>query len=333
MIRRAVGKLRALVGRSLGGGRTRPVILMYHRVGQTTPDPWRLSVRATKFRDQMQWLAKHRRVMAMQAFVEQHAAGALPRDAVAITFDDGYADNANLAQPILKEAGLPATLFVVSGAIGQRQPFWWDSLARLVLSGSSECDASLMIGGDEAPMRWQGEQVAHGSWHSDLPPQGPREAAYLAIWRRLQRISEDERQSALLSLRNILGEEDSAADRAMDGAELADLAGAGVFAIGGHSVTHPALSALSSADLHAEVRGSLDFCRTLTGQGPIGFAYPYGDLNSAVREAVIAAGFAWACATRRAAVRPDDDRFALPRLGVGDWSASELEREIASLSV
>jgi peptidoglycan/xylan/chitin deacetylase (PgdA/CDA1 family) len=333
MFRRIARRLRTLVRRRLVGDPIRPVILMYHRVGQVSPDPWRLAVQPANFNDQMQWLAQHRRVMSMQDFVDQHAAGTLPREAVAITFDDGYADNALEAQPVLKQVGLPATLFVVSGAIGRRQPFWWDTLARLILNGAGDCDASLSLDGEELPLRWRREDVAQADWHCDVPPPGPREAAYLAVWRKLQRASEEERQAAIQALRNILGDEDSPSDRAMDEAEFADLAKAGVFTVAGHSETHPALSALSPAEVEGELRHSFVFSRTVVPTGPVGFAYPYGDLNNAVREAVIAAGFAWACSTRRAALRADDDRFALPRLGVGDWSAAEMSREIATLSV
>jgi peptidoglycan/xylan/chitin deacetylase (PgdA/CDA1 family) len=50
--------------------------------------------------------------------------------AVAITFDDGYADLLANAKPLLERADVPATAFVVAGGLGR--PFWWDELAALL---------------------------------------------------------------------------------------------------------------------------------------------------------------------------------------------------------
>ena len=328
----ALPHLRERTRQVFGIGPNRPIILMYHRVGHATPDPWQLSVTPTHFQDQLEWLAKTRIVLPMRAFIDRHVAGTLPPTATAITFDDGYADNLIEAQPILKHAGLTATLFVVSNAIGRPQSFWWDTLARGILATSSDCDSSFAIAGEVVPIKWRRDQLAAKDWRYDMPPSGPRETAYMAIWRRMQRISEHQRQSALLSLRHILGDENGKSDRAMDSTELEQLAAAGVFAIGGHSATHPALTALSSVDLEYELRESFAFCCSITKGEPVGFAYPYGDVSGPVRAAVIDAGFAWACSTHRSAVRPDDDRYAMPRMCIGNWPAPELARHIVSLT-
>ena len=55
---------------------------------------------------------------------------------MAITFDDGYADNAKLAGPILEGLGMPATFFITAGVVGSGREFWWDRLANLLLSSS-----------------------------------------------------------------------------------------------------------------------------------------------------------------------------------------------------
>jgi len=52
---------------------------------------------------------------------------------VAVTLDDGYRDVATRARPLLEDAGVPATAFVLTGDAGT-QP-WWDDLARLLRPG------------------------------------------------------------------------------------------------------------------------------------------------------------------------------------------------------
>ena len=89
---------------------------MYHHV---SPAPGLVTVSPATFRAQMSWLARHgyRSVGAddLAAFLEGQA---LPAKSVMITFDDGYLDNWVHAHPVLAELGLSATLFVVTGWLG-----------------------------------------------------------------------------------------------------------------------------------------------------------------------------------------------------------------------
>ena len=54
--------------------------------------------------------------------------GRLPRRAVAITFDDGYADSLYAVSPLCERFDLPATVFVTAGYLDGRREFWWDDL-------------------------------------------------------------------------------------------------------------------------------------------------------------------------------------------------------------
>lgn len=83
-------------------------ILTYHSVGARKHE---MNVPPPVFREQMQWLAGHLPVISLA-----QAAQGLP--GIAITFDDGYADNLTGAAPVLHELGLPATVFIVAGAMG-----------------------------------------------------------------------------------------------------------------------------------------------------------------------------------------------------------------------
>jgi peptidoglycan/xylan/chitin deacetylase (PgdA/CDA1 family) len=128
-------------------GRGRLTVLTYHQVDDTTDDGSTVTVAA--FRQQMQFLKKHYRVVPL---VE--AVAALDRRGhgdrlVAITFDDGYLDNATIAAPILRALDLPASFFVSTDMIGTTRPFphdveqgrppqahmSWDDLRSLAASG------------------------------------------------------------------------------------------------------------------------------------------------------------------------------------------------------
>ncbi len=104
---------------------SRPTILVYHAIGpiQSADDHVRLSVPHGVFVRQMHFLERHRRVVSLAEAMDHRYERGRPR--VAITFDDGYRCVRELALPVLEECGFPATVFVPTGAIGDRNT--WDS--------------------------------------------------------------------------------------------------------------------------------------------------------------------------------------------------------------
>ena len=109
-------------------------ILAYHRVAELrdTPAVDLRSVSATPavFARQMHHLARHYHVISMPQFLNAIEKGApLPKRAVLITFDDAYADFAEIAWPILKRFQLPATMFVPTAYPDHpERAFWSDKL-------------------------------------------------------------------------------------------------------------------------------------------------------------------------------------------------------------
>ncbi|HWC74416.1 MAG TPA: polysaccharide deacetylase family protein [Gemmatimonadales bacterium] len=81
--------------------------------------------RAT-FERQMHWLREHYAVVPLDEFVGRLARGKPLRGVAAITFDDGYAGVFAYAWPLLRDLGLPATVFIVADAPGRQEGFWWD---------------------------------------------------------------------------------------------------------------------------------------------------------------------------------------------------------------
>ena len=118
----------ALAWRSLDALRGEPwpyCAVAFHRVWDGSRDE--LSYHPGAFDQLCRYWRDHFEVITLDRLLLRLARGYARREpALAITFDDGYADNAEIAAPILDRLGLNATFFVSTGAIGARNPFAWD---------------------------------------------------------------------------------------------------------------------------------------------------------------------------------------------------------------
>jgi peptidoglycan/xylan/chitin deacetylase (PgdA/CDA1 family) len=102
-------------------------VLIYHHVGPLRAGtPRSLTVLPDRFREQMAWLARHgfQPVTLARTIAWWAGESELPSRAVAITFDDGYADLAEWAFPVLAAHDFPSTVFVVSAHLGETNS--WD---------------------------------------------------------------------------------------------------------------------------------------------------------------------------------------------------------------
>ncbi len=298
--------------------RPAPAILMYHRVASLEADPWSLAVSPAAFDEQLTALKTSRTVLSMTTFVERLSQGDLPADAVAITFDDGYVDNLTEACPALERHGLPATMFVTTGTIGSGREFWWDTLTRLILERDGPIDTAFSIGGEPVSLV--------------LPPRSrpsPDRAAYTKIWSLMRAANPDEREIALQHLAGAVRAPPARdGDLPMDAEQLAVLAANEQVEVGAHSVSHPRLSALTPEDQRREIEQSRDACVAMIGRAVSGFAYPFGEVGADTAALARQAGFTYACTTRSACVRADDDLFDLPRVAAADEGGEDLLRRL-----
>jgi peptidoglycan/xylan/chitin deacetylase (PgdA/CDA1 family) len=100
----------------------------------------------------------------------------------------------------------------------------------------------------------------------------------------------------------------------MSADQVGELAAAGM-EIGSHSATHRRLAGIGADQLEAEVTGSRARLGELLGTPVRGFAYPYGSMDAAARQAVHDAGYDWACAVQASVA--ELGFMALPRVYVG----------------
>jgi peptidoglycan/xylan/chitin deacetylase (PgdA/CDA1 family) len=96
--------------------------------------------------------------------------------------------------------------------------------------------------------------------------------------------------------------------------QVSELAAAGM-EIGSHSATHTRLAGIGAGQLATEVSGSRAALAELAGAPIRGFAYPYGSMDAAARQAVRDAGYDYACAVETP--RTELGLMALPRIYVG----------------
>ena len=98
-------------------------ILIYHRV-LPEPDPLLPDLPdVARFRWQMQLLADYFRPLPLAEAAQRLAGGDLPPRSVCVTFDDGYRDNLDCALPVLEQFGIPVTVFVATGFLGDGMMF------------------------------------------------------------------------------------------------------------------------------------------------------------------------------------------------------------------
>lgn len=117
-------------------------VLVYHRIGrEDSPDG--LVVSRASFAEQMRRLRRLCSPMSLGRALAGLEGAPLPPRAVAVTFDDGYADTFESALPVLRRFGIPATVFVTTGyldgsvALGGpgSRPLSWPALRALRRAG------------------------------------------------------------------------------------------------------------------------------------------------------------------------------------------------------
>ena len=286
---------RLFIGRPIFGRS----ILIYHRIAKADFDPWNLAVSADEFERQLVSL-RSKTVLPLREFVKLHQQNRLPRSAVAITFDDGYACNALVAAPALQSFGYPATFFVVSDAIARPEEFWWDQLEFIYRAPEFDYGTAIRLLIPYSSNGLGGNSLTRVA-RSLLPS---FESGSL-----LRRLSTKERRRYLDDLRDHMGlkKEMRPTHRPMTAAELRVLAANPLFEIGGHTATHPSLPKLDPVEQRQEIVSNARFLEAKLGTPIRSFSYPFGDWERITRDIVIAAGFECALTAKHRRVQPGDN--------------------------
>lgn len=329
-------RLRRIVRRRKPAG----LILMYHRVAEGGTDPWGLCVAPRHFDEHLDVLKRTRRLLPLQKLAEAAARDRLPRGAVAITFDDGYADNALVARPLLERHDVPATVFVTTGSLGSDREFWWDELDRIFLQPGTlprafylrldGTEHAWMLG--EAAEYDEAEAARHRGWRVWEAAPTPHHAIYLDLWERLYSLPDAEKQAVLDVLRDWAGIGTAArpSHRSLTPAEVAAMEDGVLIEIGAHTVTHPPLPTRPLDEQREEIRQSKADLERLLAHPVVSFAYPHGRHAPETVAEVRSAGFRVACTTVPEPVTASADPLTLPRMQVMDGDGEAFLRQLTA---
>ena len=282
---------------SPSGKRARLMVLTFHQV-PLDPDPIAPGLpHSGVFAEQMRWLAAYCTVMPLLEAAQGLQENKLPARAACITFDDGYANNFDVAASILRECRLPAIFFVTAGAI-EKGIMWNDLVIEGIRVGSHDLSLKDLGFGeyrltDDTSRRTAINDIITKLKYKEL-------AARWAIAESIYSQATGKSPPRLM----------------MTTEQVAGLGTQG-FDIGAHTMNHPILKELSPNDARHEIEASRIWVGDVTGSKPMAFAYPNGrpgiDFDTSHEKMACEAGFQVAVSTRWACAKRTDSLFALPR--------------------
>ena len=298
---------RTLLSWSPLGRHQRLSILIYHRVMKERD--WMRPAEPTvvEFSWQMRLLQRYFNVLPLSEATQLLKSGDLPPRAVCVTFDDGYADNASVAQPVLERYGIPATVFVAAGYL-DGGCMWNDKIVESLRHfRSSEVDFS--------SLGLPAYRTATLAFR--------RQAAYdiIARCKYLETGQREELAEAIAGHSN-----DRVDDLMMTTEQLQTLHRQGI-EIGGHTFSHPILTSLPKDKAREEIQRGKAELESIIGEPLRLFAYPNGrpetDYNQDHVALVKEAGFEAAVVTSWGVATPRSDPFQLPRFTPWDKSSNK----------
>ncbi len=250
-------------------------VVMFHRT-LTEDDPrWATSdpnytLRRDLFARSLAFFNRHYNLVSLQDVLDaRRGVRALPRRALLVTFDDGWADNADHALPELQRARAPALLFVAADAVGQRQPFWQERVVAGWRRGALRVEELRAAIGEV------------GGGDNGLP--ALREAIA-----RLEALAPEQRSEVLAPFAAAM---DDGMRHMVVAEELHRLRDGGV-ALGLHGKSHVRMT--DAADLDAELGGARESLAATLGDDTAraaSLSYPHGAFDAAIATRAREAGY------------------------------------------
>ncbi len=279
-------------------------ILCYHRVG-TEGVPLFSRLEPAVFEAQMCYLRKHYRIIPIAQLCQELREGRQVVPTLAITFDDGYRDLFTYAYPVLRKYAIPATIYLIGRSMETGEAPWYD---RVFVAFACARRPTLEV---------QMQELRQ----FDLSTPTLRNNAAWETVCFLRSIPNAQRQKWCAEFeQRIEPRSDWLENRFLNWDQVRTMQRGGVF-FGAHTMTHPSVSGLDSADFHEEFVHS----KQLLEDGLDGlvedFAYPFGrlsDVSCAAEDFVVRTGYRSAVTTMEGFNSSSANLHMLNRLQIGD---------------
>ena len=281
-------------------GRGSP-IFMFHRVLEPGEPCYAREMVTTvpMFKRFLEWLQAYYQVVPLSVLADHLGDPQL----CSITFDDGWEDNYRHAFPLLKQVGMPATIYLISSYIGTCARLWQDDLWRC-------CERLNRTG----PFNELNEVANRLPW---CPMFGPSTADFWKLRGFLLKRSSREAKEFVRFLCERVGIGDSRRPSFMDWDEVKEMSRHGI-TFGSHTVTHNRLTQTTIAEVATELRESRRELEHRLGRRVDNFAYPWGAVNRWVRHCVKEAGYKTAVTVSETYAVDSNDTLTLPRIFLSD---------------
>lgn len=288
-----------LIGNLLSLADTKLSTLIYHRVLPVTDDLFPGEVTESIFEQQIIELKKVFRVLSVNEAIAQLKKGKLPRRSICITFDDGYADNEQIALPILIKHGVPATFFIATGYLNGGRMF-----NDTIIHGIRHCPDPI------ADLRQFGLGT-HG-----VATLADKRTAIANILAQLKYYPLGTREDTANAIAKHLTEIPPPDNLMMNTSQLINLHRAGM-AIGAHTSRHPIFTAHDIEQVQQEIIEGREYLENVLGTTIHHFAYPNGKLGQDYThehaKIVEKLGFGAAFSTNWGYANKATDLYHLPR--------------------
>jgi peptidoglycan/xylan/chitin deacetylase (PgdA/CDA1 family) len=254
-------------------------VVMFHRILEPADPRWTTcdpdyTLPVPLLEASLRFFRRHYHVVSLEQVLQARRGGArLPRRALLISFDDGWADNVDHALPALERAGLPAVMFVVADVVGRSQPFFQE---RLVSA-------------------WRRGVLSLAELAAAIDPAAPPPPEHLDGLRplitALEALDTEQRERVLAPFAAVL---DDGLRHMVDVRELQRLRRGGV-ALGVHGKTHTRITRV--ADPAVELEGARQALEATleqsggAGEGTAAMSFPFGTHDAALADRARAGGY------------------------------------------